>query len=1128
MYPTHTTSTTGTLHFPPTPPAPPTARTTGHLYPAPQRTAPAVCSPESAAPCPSSAPVATPADPGAARPAVAAAGRPALSQPPVPTPPGPRTENPAAASASAAAHSVVAPTAGTAAPGATQSRPQAGRAAAPPACGSPAAAAAPTGPPPVQPAERAGQTAPLRPTAEPVGSQAAASAYGVTPKASEGAAPSAPPVAALVDGGGRDGHTAPAAREVPPPVAAPRTWPAGQGAAQTAGTTVAPALGSAGTAVPPAGREAGAPPPTAADAAGLAPRADERHVAARAAEMPQLRVVRDTAAAPAESVRPQAAAPAYGSAGTGAAPAAPAGREANGAAAARTAEPVARHAAIDEAGQMTSAQRDAVAAVEGAGTVERRGLAPVAPVAEPGLVRDAAQPAASAEPVRPQAAAPAYGSAGAGAAPASPLGREATASAAVRPAEPVTRHAAVHEAGQMTSAGRDAVGAVAEPGPARDTVCPAVPAGPVRPQRHGPVFASAAEAADAAEHIAAGGRRDAGQVPVAEPPSSGSADPGHSEAMGPTAGPGPAVTADEPGPASAAAAGSAAASGAASAGTCAPASGSVASAPAPARVVPVAAAEPGTASVVDLPAGAAAAPQGAGTAPAPVRGGVGPAAAGPGAAAEVARPGSGADDASAEDTLDPAAGSGQDTPDPAAGSAGGTPAPGSASRGARGWVVGVPVRVAVVAGGVALPPGRPAGEAAPLSPARLRGAAGQDPDPASPGLDIPHPADDEAARRRGIVAQAVTRGMPQDPADDTPDPPRTGPARGVSVTEVPVHLPFLGEPRPAPDTPKPADAGPKRTAPAPAARPTPRPAPGRRVPRGDDRLHEHHGPVLPGWVGVGVGALALAGCLAVLWRAGVVPAAVVAAFGATPRAYHGLRATHWPPLAFLGIVALLALGGLGRGKAGHAWVLTLFGRYRGTVRRTGLTWVSPLLLRRRVDVRLRHWRSDPMPAVDAGGLALQVVVQVVWQVKDTARATLAVADHTEYLAEQVESAMARVLSQLPADAFHEDAPTLRDAEAVGDALTRMLACETEAVGIEVYSAQPTRIEYAPEVAEAMRRRRVAAIDAKHRDTVLTSIVDAVDDTVHRLTSRGLVELDDYERKALVKDLTVAFYTGRPE
>ncbi|MFF4494080.1 SPFH domain-containing protein [Streptomyces sp. NPDC001546] len=365
------------------------------------------------------------------------------------------------------------------------------------------------------------------------------------------------------------------------------------------------------------------------------------------------------------------------------------------------------------------------------------------------------------------------------------------------------------------------------------------------------------------------------------------------------------------------------------------------------------------------------------------------------------------------------------------------------------------------------------------------------------------------------VAQAVARGIEGRDRGRGDDGPR-GPVRGAAVTEVPVHLPF----RPSPAAP---------AAPTPARRPAePAAAPARRVPRGDERLREHRGPVLPGWIAVAVGGLALTGCAAVLWRAGVVPAVLVAAFGVRPRPYHGLSVTHWPPLAFLGVVTLLALGGLGRAKAGHAWVLTLFGRYRGTVRRTGLTWVSPLLLRRRVDVRLRHWRSEPMPAVDSGGLALQVVVQVVWQVRDTARATLAVEDHIEYLAQQVESATARVLSRLPADAFHDDAPTLRDAEAVGEALTRTLAAETEAVGIEVFSAQPTRIEYAPEVAEAMRRRRIAAIDAKHRDSVLTAVVDAVDDTVHRLTSRGIVELDDYERKALVKDLTVAFYTGRSD
>ncbi len=60
----------------------------------------------------------------------------------------------------------------------------------------------------------------------------------------------------------------------------------------------------------------------------------------------------------------------------------------------------------------------------------------------------------------------------------------------------------------------------------------------------------------------------------------------------------------------------------------------------------------------------------------------------------------------------------------------------------------------------------------------------------------------------------------------------------------------------------------------------------------------------------------------------------------------------------------------------------------------------------------------------------------------------------------------------------------------------------------------------------MHRRRIAALDAAQRASVLTSVVDSVEDTVTRLTMRGLVELDDYERKVLVKDLTVAFCAGR--
>ncbi|MFE4538071.1 SPFH domain-containing protein [Streptomyces scopuliridis] len=366
---------------------------------------------------------------------------------------------------------------------------------------------------------------------------------------------------------------------------------------------------------------------------------------------------------------------------------------------------------------------------------------------------------------------------------------------------------------------------------------------------------------------------------------------------------------------------------------------------------------------------------------------------------------------------------------------------------------------------------------------------------------------------------------------------------GESTQEIPVHLLFRDEAdaletaghatgRGAGHPVRPTVVGRRwgtgeqprvRRVPGPAPMPV---APARGAPPADPKLAERPGPVLPGWAAALVGWVAFIACAAVVWSTGAVPDQVSKVVGLPWRPYHGIGLVQWAALMVGVTVMLFAFGGLGRGRVGQAWVLTLFGDYRGSVRRTGLLWVSPLLLRRRVDVRLRHWRSEPMPAVDSNGTALRVVVLVVWRVRDTVRAALGVPDHEEYLREQVEAAMARVLSQLPADAFHDEAPTLRDAEAVGDALTRMLSAECRPVGVDVFSAQPTRIEYAPEIAAAMQRSRIAAIDAKHRDTVLTSVVDAVHDTVNRLTSRGLVELDDYERKALVKDLTVAFYTGR--
>ncbi|MDG9714293.1 SPFH domain-containing protein [Streptomyces sp. DH10] len=363
-----------------------------------------------------------------------------------------------------------------------------------------------------------------------------------------------------------------------------------------------------------------------------------------------------------------------------------------------------------------------------------------------------------------------------------------------------------------------------------------------------------------------------------------------------------------------------------------------------------------------------------------------------------------------------------------------------------------------------------------------------------------------------------------------PDRPAGGPADGPvrparliqneATTEIPVHLLFRDDPDPAPVPLKPAVVArrqgtgeqPRLQRPAAVA---PRP-----VPRVDPDLTERPARVLPGAAGVLAGACGAGGCAVTSWWAGLLPPLVLEALRLPAQAGAGLGPAQWAAYAGAGALGLFGFGGLARGRTGRAWVLDLFGRYRGTVRRSGLLWVNPLLLRRRVDVRLRHWRSEPVPAADSGGVGLRVVVLVVWRVRDTARATLGVEDHETYLRECVEAALARVPVEMPGGKGSTDA--------TAEALTRMVAADAAAVGLEVFSVQPVRVEYAPEVAAAMHRRRIAALDAQHRASVLTSVVDSVEDTVTRLTMRGLVELDDYERKALVKDLTVAFCAGRGE
>ena len=294
----------------------------------------------------------------------------------------------------------------------------------------------------------------------------------------------------------------------------------------------------------------------------------------------------------------------------------------------------------------------------------------------------------------------------------------------------------------------------------------------------------------------------------------------------------------------------------------------------------------------------------------------------------------------------------------------------------------------------------------------------------------------------------------------------------------------------------------------------------RRPPRADAELRERPARfVLPGWLGL----LALAGSLA---------AAVLVAF--RPRAFStrlpGTRLLDvrlLDPRLLLGycaLVGLVALLGLVANPVGTARVLSRWGGYRGTIRRTGLVWVNPLLKRHAVDVRVRHWRSEPIAATDREGSPIRVEVLLVWAVRDTARARFGVWDHRAYLAAATEAAVRRVTATLPCDSFASPGPCLRDGQWLDGELTRLLTAEAAPIGIAVYSAQAVALDYAGEFAGALRRRRLAELDAATREVIVGDALETAATAVARLEQSQGVAFDGAARTGLVRDLVTAFLT----
>jgi regulator of protease activity HflC (stomatin/prohibitin superfamily) len=205
----------------------------------------------------------------------------------------------------------------------------------------------------------------------------------------------------------------------------------------------------------------------------------------------------------------------------------------------------------------------------------------------------------------------------------------------------------------------------------------------------------------------------------------------------------------------------------------------------------------------------------------------------------------------------------------------------------------------------------------------------------------------------------------------------------------------------------------------------------------------------------------------------------------------------------------------------QAAAITLFGDYKGTDRTTGLRWVLPWMMRRKVSVRANNFISDKIKVNDLRGNPIEMAAQIVWRVVDTAQALFDVDDYKEFVRVQVEAAIRTIGSRYPYDDFEHLEVTLRGHhDEVGGELRKELIARLAVAGITIDECGFTHLAYATEIAGAMLRRQQAQAVVAARKTLVEGAVGMVEMALEMLSEKNVVELDDERRAAMVSNLMV--------
>jgi regulator of protease activity HflC (stomatin/prohibitin superfamily) len=221
------------------------------------------------------------------------------------------------------------------------------------------------------------------------------------------------------------------------------------------------------------------------------------------------------------------------------------------------------------------------------------------------------------------------------------------------------------------------------------------------------------------------------------------------------------------------------------------------------------------------------------------------------------------------------------------------------------------------------------------------------------------------------------------------------------------------------------------------------------------------------------------------------------------------------------IVDMICLGGLFTVQPNNGVVLTLFGKYIGTVRESGLRFANPFYTKKPISLRVRNFETSKLKVNDQDGNPIEIAAVVVWKVVDTAEACFHVDNYENYVHVQSEAAVRNLATNYPYDTHDEKVMSLRGHTAdVAAHLKTEIQDRLAVAGVEVIEARISYLAYASEIAAAMLRRQQASAVIAARQKIVEGAVGMVEMALDLLAEKKVVNLDGEQRASMVSNLLV--------